>query len=101
MYSLAANAVGRSANFLQTKGYDFLITSDARPIAISDETKHIVRYYDPIPLLHVDTFYMSPKVHFDTVKGCAKTSYFVCDSLPIEEKLLEILRILETSTHIE
>src|SRR5262249_24274024 len=77
---------------LRTKGYDFLITSDARPIAVSPGTIELMRYHDPIPMLHPDTMgHISPMwSHYRLTARAAGDGYFICNSEPTEHDLVRL-----------
>mgnify|MGYP001302384684 CR=1 FL=1 len=77
---------------LDTRGYDFLVTSDTRPIAVPDGTIKLMRYYDPIPMLLPDTMgHIAPvRQHYMLTKRSARDGYFVCISQATEHELLKL-----------
>ncbi len=77
---------------LDTRGYDFLITSDSRPVSISPGTIKLMRYYDPIPMLLPDTMgHIAPvRQHYMLTKRAARDGHFVCISEPTERELLTL-----------
>lgn len=77
---------------LDTCGYDFMITSDSRPIAASRGTIKLMRYYDPIPMLLPDTMgHISPvRSHYLLTKRAARDGRFICISEPTERELLKL-----------
>ncbi len=77
---------------LDTRGYDFLVTSDSRPITVSKGTLKLMRYYDPIPMLLPDTMgHISPvRQHFMLTTRSARDGYFVCISQATEHELLRL-----------
>lgn len=77
---------------LDTRGYDFLVTSDSRPVAASPGTIKLMRYYDPIPMLLPDTMgHISPvRSHYLLTKRAARDGHFICISEPTEHELLKL-----------
>lgn len=76
---------------LDTRGYDFLVTSDARPFKVSPGTTLILRYHDPIPMAHPDTMDNADaiRLHYLQVER-SRHGYFVCNSKATEEALIDI-----------
>lgn len=85
---------------LNTRGYDFLITSDSRPITVSNGTIKLMRYYDPIPMLLPDTMgHIAPvRQHYLLTKRAARDGYFVCISQATEHELLQLFPQAEGRT---
>lgn len=77
---------------LDTRGYDFLVTSDSRPIAVPAGTIKLMRYYDPIPMLLPDTMgHIAPvRQHYMLTKRAARDGHFVCISEATERDLLRL-----------
>lgn len=77
---------------LDTRGFDFLVTSDARPFRPSPGTTLILRYHDPIPMAHPDTMDNADAVrqHYLQIERSRHTGYFVCNSKATEEALVDI-----------
>ncbi|MFO0985799.1 MAG: glycosyltransferase family 1 protein [Alphaproteobacteria bacterium] len=77
---------------LDTRGYDFLVTSDSRPIALPAGTIKLMRYYDPIPMLLPDTMgHIAPvRQHYMLTKRAARDGHFVCISQPTERELVKL-----------
>jgi len=67
---------------LNTEGFDFLVTQDARPVKVSRRTVKVVRYHDGIPVTAADTVPgdRQIRVHVATVRRAAEDSVFVCNS---------------------
>jgi glycosyltransferase involved in cell wall biosynthesis len=87
MYAAFYNSKAR----LNTDGYDFVIFPDVRAVTVSPGTKKIVRYHDSFSFLCPDFFqtYHS-MMHLNSLKACIDDSYFVCNSGPTRDALLEI-----------
>ncbi len=73
---------------LDTRGYDFLIVQDPRPLRLSGGTRQIVRYHDLVPVLRPDTI-NSPfnsswfiKWHHLAIRQQSPSTVFVCNSEP-------------------
>src|SRR5690606_39029327 len=67
---------------LDTRGYDFAIFEDARPVRIHPGTIKICRYHDAVPISQVDT-QSGPwwtRAHFNSVNRCKLDSFWVCNS---------------------
>ncbi len=77
---------------LRTEGYDFFVTPDSRPIVLSRGTTKLMRYHDPIPLLHPDTMgHIAPtREHYRLTARAAGDGYFVCNSEPTENDLVKL-----------
>ncbi len=77
---------------LETGGYDFLVTSEPRPIKISTGTRHIARFHDAIPITDADMFDSVNIVNaaFNMVHRSSPDAIFACVSQPSEEALLRI-----------
>lgn len=77
---------------LDTNGYDFLVTSEPRPIKVSPGTRHIARFHDAIPITDADMFDSVDVVNaaFNMVRRSSPEAIFACVSLPSEEALLRI-----------
>jgi len=77
---------------LQTRGYDFLVTSEPRPIKVDPGTRHIARFHDAIPLTDADMFDSVNVVStaFNMVYRSSPDTIFCCVSQPSEEALLRI-----------
>lgn len=77
---------------LQTRGYDFLVTSEPRPIQVDPGTRHIARFHDAIPLTDADMFDSVNVVStaFNMVYRSSPNAIFCCVSQPSEEALLRI-----------
>lgn len=77
---------------LDTSGYDFLVTSEPRPIRVSRGTRHIARFHDAIPITDADMFDNVDVVNtaFNMVYRSSPTAIFSCVSQPSEEALLRI-----------
>jgi glycosyltransferase involved in cell wall biosynthesis len=82
---------------LDTRGFDFFVTSDPRPIRTSPETTLILRYHDPIPLTHPDTMDNpdSVRFHFMQIQRSLPFGYFVCNSKATEDALVDIFPTLK------
>ncbi len=85
---------------LDTRGFDFFVTSDPRPIQTSPETTLILRYHDPIPLTHPDTMDNpdSVRFHFMQIERSKRFGYFVCNSQATEDALIDIFPSLKSRT---
>jgi glycosyltransferase involved in cell wall biosynthesis len=85
---------------LDTRGYDFLVTSDSRPVAVSQGTIKLMRYYDPIPMLLPDTMgHIAPvRQHYMLTKRAARDGNFICISQPTEHDLLKLFPQAEGRT---
>lgn len=85
---------------LDTRGYDFLITSESRPVAVSAGTIKLMRYYDPIPMLLPDTMgHIAPvRQHYVLTKRAARDGHFVCISEPTEHELIKLFPQAEGRT---
>ncbi len=87
--------------YLNTDGYDFIIFPDARPVTVSKGTKKIVRYHDSFPILCPDFFQTYHSlIHLNSVKACADDSYFVCNSEPTRETLVEMFPEIEKRSFV-
>lgn len=77
---------------LDTAGYDFLVTSEPRPLNLSEGTRHIARFHDAIPITDADMFDNVDVVNtaFSMVYRSAPDAIFCCVSQPSEEALLRI-----------
>lgn len=77
---------------LDTRDYDFLITSDSRPVTVSDGTIKLMRYYDPFPMLMPDTMgHIAPvRQHYMFTKRAARDGHFVCISEATEREMLKL-----------
>ncbi|ESQ91133.1 glycosyltransferase family 4 protein [Asticcacaulis benevestitus] len=86
---------------LNTRGFDFFITSDPRPVKLSTGTKLLVRYHDPIPLSQPDTMDNSDSVnmHFQAVERTRRIGWFVCNSKATEREILDIFPTLSGRTY--
>ena len=84
---------------LDTSQHDFAIFLEPMPVSVSSNTIKIVRYHDAIPVTEPD-FSGSGYSHgtINTLKICAEDSYFVCNSEPTREALLQIKPELESKT---
>jgi glycosyltransferase involved in cell wall biosynthesis len=67
---------------LNTEGFKFLITQDAKPLKVSPRTVKVVRYHDGIPVTAPDTIDSDRRIrgHLASVRRCATDSIFVCNS---------------------
>ncbi|ESQ91132.1 glycosyltransferase family 4 protein [Asticcacaulis benevestitus] len=85
---------------LSTEGYDFLITSEPRPIAVSAGTRHIARCHDIIPLTDPDMFdeFSVTKTAFRMIQKSGPKSIYCCVSKPSEEQLLRVFPDLKGRT---
>jgi glycosyltransferase involved in cell wall biosynthesis len=85
---------------LDTRGYDFLVTSEPRPLHISPGTRHIARFHDAIPITDSDMFDSVDVVNtaFNMVRRSSPTAIFSCVSEPSEEALLRIFPSLRGRT---
>lgn len=81
---------------LDTRGFDFLVTSDPRPIRTSPGTSLILRYHDPIPLTQPDTMDNADPVrfHFLQIQRSQALGYFVCNSQATQDALIDIFPTL-------
>lgn len=77
---------------LETSGYDFLVTSEPRPIKVSHGTRHIARFHDAIPITDADMFDSVDVVDaaFNMVRRSSPDAIFACVSKPSEDALLRI-----------
>jgi glycosyltransferase involved in cell wall biosynthesis len=76
---------------LNTEGYDFIIFPDVRAVSVSPSTKKIVRYHDSFAFLCPDFFQTyHTMMHFNCLQACVEDSYFVCDSDPTRDVLLNV-----------
>lgn len=82
---------------LDTQGFDFLLTSDPRPIRASPGTSLILRYHDPIPLTQPDTMDNPDPVrfHFLQIQRSRALGYFVCNSQATQDALIDIFPTLK------
>lgn len=85
---------------LDTRGYDFLVTSEPRPIRVSPGTRHVARFHDAIPLTDADMFDSVDVVNtaFNMVYRSSPDTIFSCVSQPSEEALLRIFPYLRGRT---
>lgn len=85
---------------LDTRGYDFLVTSEPRPLHISPGTRHIARFHDAIPITDADMFDNVDVVNtaFNMVRRSSPNAVFSCVSEPSEEALLRIFPQLRGRT---
>jgi glycosyltransferase involved in cell wall biosynthesis len=85
---------------LDTRGYNFLVTSEPRPIRVSRGTRHIARFHDAIPITDADMFDNVDVVNtaFNMVYRSSPTAIFSCVSQPSEEALLRIFPQLKGRT---
>jgi len=85
---------------LDTTGYDFLVTSEPRPIRVSPGTRHIARFHDAIPITDADMFDSVDVLNtaFSMVYRSSPTAIFSCVSQPSEEALLRIFPRLKGRT---
>lgn len=80
---------------LDTRGYDFAIFEDARPVSVDRRTIKICRYHDAVPITQADT-QSGPswtKLHFLGVDLCREDSYWVCNSPGTKEELLSVFPV--------
>ncbi len=87
--------------FMNLNG-DFLILPYPIGIKVPKSTKKIVRYHDAIPL--TDTYTINDhrnhaKFHKRAVESNLRDAYFVCNSEPTRETLLDIYPSLEKRTY--
>lgn len=76
---------------LDTTDYDFFITQYWNTFEISDNTALIIRAYDAVPIIDLDTVTSKPNYFAHLMKRNSDKAYFVCDSLPVEGKLIKLL----------
>lgn len=77
--------------YLNTQGYDFALFPDVRPVTVSPGTKKIIRYHDSFGFLCPDFFQTyHAMMHLNSLKACKQDSYFVCNSEPTRDTLVEI-----------
>lgn len=80
---------------LNTKGFDFAIFQDSRPVRVSDGTVKIVRYHDALPITSADVITREHTLgHYLGIKGCIKDSFYVCNSEPTREDLVNLFPLL-------
>lgn len=86
---------------LDTKGYDFILFPDVRPVTVSPQTKKIIRYHDSFAFLCPDFFQTyHAMAHLNGLKACIKDSYFACNSGPTRDTLLEVFPELEKKVYV-
>lgn len=86
---------------LNTSEYDYIIFPDVRPVTVSPNTKKIVRYHDSFAFLCPDFFQTYHSlIHMNSLKACKDDSYFVCNSGPTRETLLQIYPEIEHKTFV-
>lgn len=85
---------------LDTRGYDFLVTSEPRPLQLSPGTRHIARFHDAIPLTDADTCdnFDVVRTAFNMIYRSPPKSYYCCVSKPSEDVLLQIFPKLKGRT---
>jgi len=85
---------------LDTRGHDFLVTSEPRPIRVSPGTRHIARFHDAIPLTDADMFDNVGVINtaFNMIYRTPPGTLFACVSEPSEESLLRIFPQLKGRT---
>jgi len=87
--------------FLDTRGYDFMLFPDVRPVHVSPGTKKIIRYHDSFGFLCPDFFQTNhSKMHLNSLKACKKDSYFACNSENTRQTLVNVFPELEAKTFV-
>ncbi|MEX0977535.1 MAG: glycosyltransferase family 1 protein, partial [Pirellulales bacterium] len=74
---------------LDTRGFDYFIGQDVRPLRLSPETRHVLRYHDLIPVIRPDTM-ANPwyiKWHHRAIRQHSNKTIFVCNSDPTRDDL--------------
>lgn len=97
--SMRVAAKLKSSVTLDTKGCDFAIFQFMRPVNVSPGTTKMIRYHDSIALQDSDV--CVPNGSFtqgtDLIK-CLKDSFYVCNSEPTRESLLNLAPELESKS---
>lgn len=82
--------------YFDTSGYDYIIFPDLRTVNVSPKTIKIVRYHDAIPLTDPDFASLSAAhAHANKLRQCKEDSYFVCNSEPTRQILINLVPSLE------
>lgn len=101
MQHISSTAYLKHSAKLNTDGFDFVVFPELRPVAVSKNTKKIIRYHDAIPITDPDfTPTGSSMHHIEDLKKCAADSYFVCNSDPTREMLLNLYPQLEKKSFV-
>jgi glycosyltransferase involved in cell wall biosynthesis len=89
---------------LDTKGMDFAIFQHGLPLApkVSAGTIPLIRFHDTVPLQFPDTVanLQYSKSHARGILSSAKKAYFVCNSLPVKEELIDLLPEIEDRIYV-
>lgn len=94
VYARTMSSIPSITPYLNTKGFDYIVNQDSVPIKLPKQTKQIVRYHDPIPLMDPDYFANSvanATNHYMGIQKCIQNgAIYVCNSKPVEEELLKL-----------
>jgi glycosyltransferase involved in cell wall biosynthesis len=84
---------------MSTEAYDFAIFHDSRRIKVSQNTRKLIRYHDPIPVTQPDTVVRAyTEMHIRALRSCAEDSFYVCNSQPVREELVRLEPKLENQS---
>lgn len=87
-------ALGRLGRVsLDTRGHEFVLFQDTRPVSVPPGTRKIMRYHDGVPAFSSDLTTPSPaavRLHIRGVNACAADSLFVCNSPSAQHDLARI-----------
>jgi glycosyltransferase involved in cell wall biosynthesis len=87
---------GRANSKLSTKGYDFVIFQECRPIDVTPGTSKIIRFHDAIAPLHPHYFWpWGPSSYVKLLRRAAKDSHYVCNTAFSANSALSIVPELE------
>ena len=75
---------------LDTRGFEFLLTSDLRLVEVSPGTLHINRFHDAVPLLHPDTT-TTAREQYRLLRRLHPRSVVVCNSQATLDDLRRLL----------
>lgn len=100
-HHLRVAAYFRKQPFLNTENHHIALFYEPLPISISPKTTKIVRFHDAIPMTEPDfagSLYSFGKLN--NLKTCARDSYFICNSQPTLDHLLQLYPELEKKAYI-
>lgn len=100
-HHLRASAYLKKSVHLDTKTYKAAIFSEPTAVTVSPGTQKIVRFHDIIPLTEPDFVGSRFAVgKWNALEMCAKDSWFVCNSEPTREALLQLKPQLENRSYV-
>lgn len=89
---VASALLGLPLPRLDTRGYDFVLTQDVRPIRPTAGTVQIIRYHDGIPITAPEIFASETpsRLHHAAARMAEAHCYFVCNTASAQRDLAAI-----------